>query len=147
MKNEDSALYRNYQVTHSRRLVPEDLLNFVYLDEFESDWNDLFDEEHRETALASLEIAIMCSPENGDVIAGTGGLRKLRFGELGRGKRNSIRVCYAYFPEFHVVLMVMAYGKNRKENLSKNEKDGIRVYLAQVQRWLNGERQNEGTSE
>lgn len=115
---------------------PEDLLHFVHLDEFVDDWQTLgYDVEHD---LWALEILIMANPERGAVIPGTGGLRKLRFGKEqdGIGKRKGARVCYVYFKEHWTVLLVVAYGKNEKDDLSESEKKDIRDYIARVKNWL-----------
>ena len=115
---------------------PEDFLHFVQLDEFADDWESLgFDIEHD---LWALEILIMANPEHGAVIPGTGGLRKLRFGkEHDRlGKRKGVRVCYVYFKEHWTVLLVVAYGKHEKDDLSETEKKDIREYIAQAKSWL-----------
>jgi hypothetical protein len=60
----------------------------------------LTDDEYRE-----LQIVLMQNPEAGDVIKGTGGLRKIRFGDARRrsGKRSGLRVIYYYWikgPQF-----------------------------------------------
>jgi hypothetical protein len=61
-------------------------------------------------------------PEKGDVIAGTGGLRKLRWALAGRGKRGGSRVIYYYHRPEWQVLLITAYAKNEKEDLSPKEK-------------------------
>jgi hypothetical protein len=60
-------------------------------------------ERHREEYLddisfSTLQGALMINPEAGDLIAGTGGLRKLRFADMrrGKGKRGGLRVIYYY---------------------------------------------------
>lgn len=80
----------------------------------------------------------MSDPEGPPVVSGTGGLRKIRFAatDTDKGKSGGIRVCYAYFLEYHIVLMLMAYPKNRKDNLSAKEKAGIKKYLEITRRWL-----------
>lgn len=61
-------------------------------------------------------------PDKGDVIPGTGGLRKLRWGFAGRGKRGGSRVIYYYHrPEWQVLLLT-AYAKNEKDDLPEREK-------------------------
>lgn len=45
---------------------------------------------------AELQMALMTNPEAGPVIAGTGGVRKLRWAAPGRGKRGGYRVIYTY---------------------------------------------------
>jgi hypothetical protein len=119
---------------------PEDLLTFVYLDEFQDDWSTLYPHDEDERNLWALENAIMSDPEGPPVMSGTGGLRKLRFGSTndGVGKSGGCRVCYAYFPDHKLVLMVMAFAKNRQTNLTAKEKEGIREYLEFTKQWLSG---------
>lgn len=115
---------------------PDDLLHFVELDEFADDWQSLgFDSE---IDLWALQDAIMLNPEAGKVIASTGGLRKLRFGraEDRIGKRGGVRVCYVYFPGHAIVLLVAAYGKNEKDDLTPIEKKYIREYIERARVWL-----------
>lgn len=67
-----------------------------------------------------------------------GGLRKLRFGRAEEriGKRAGIRVCYVYFKEHWTVLLVVAYGKNEKDDLTAGEKRSIREYIQRAKSWL-----------
>ena len=44
-----------------------------------------------------LQVRLMISPEAGDLIEGTGGLRKLRVAANGHGKRGGARVIYYHF--------------------------------------------------
>jgi len=46
-----------------------------------------------------LQNFLLLSPKAGDVIAGTGGLRKLRFGDpsRGKGKRGGLRIIYYWY--------------------------------------------------
>lgn len=115
-------------------------LHFVELDEFQQDWERLgLDVEFD---LLALQIELMRNPLAGDVVAGTGGLRKLGFAPPRRksGKRGAIRVAYAHFPAHWLILLVMAYGKSRKTDLTPNEKRAIRQYLERVNRWLSQRR-------
>ena len=86
----------------------------------------------------ALQLLIMCDPKGSPVIKGTGGLRKLRFApqRWKVGKRGAVRVCYVYFPDHWTVLLVAAYGKKEKDNLTEEEKAGIRAYIKQVESWL-----------
>lgn len=115
---------------------PEDFLHFVQLDEFADDWESLGLDIEKD--LWALEIMIMANPERGAVIPGTGGLRKLRFGKSDRGigKRKGVRVCYAYFKEHWTILLVVAYGKDEKDDLSEKDKKHIREYIARAKDWL-----------
>ena len=115
---------------------PEDFLRFVELDEFQDDWKGLgLDVEHD---LWDLQLLIMSAPGGPPVLPGTGGLRKVRFSPEGweAGKSGAIRVCYVYFPDHRTVLLVIAYGKNEKDDLADAEKQGIRTYIEQVKAWL-----------
>jgi hypothetical protein len=83
----------------------------------------------------------MINPEAGDVVSGTGGLRKMRFGRMADqiGKRKGIRVCYVYFKEHWTVLLVAAYDKNEKDNLTATEKKYIRQYIERSKSWLDSQ--------
>lgn len=91
-----------------------------------------------ETDLWDLQNAIMRNPEASPVIQGTGGLRKLRFAprHWRTGKSGAIRVCYVYFQPWWTVLLVMAYGKNRKDTLTADEKHGIAQYIRVIENWF-----------
>ena len=117
-------------------LSPEDFLHFVELDEFRDDWEHL--ELDVERDLWDLQILIMADPGGAPVIPGTGGLRKLRFapGRWQVGKRGAVRVCYVYFPAHWTVLLVAAYGKGEKDDLTDDERKGIKMYIGQVESWL-----------
>ena len=66
---------------------------FIYLHGFVAQWNQL---RLNDDDLRELEQSIMNNPAAGDVIAGTGGLRKLRFApkRWRRGKRGTLRIGY-----------------------------------------------------
>ena len=72
------------------------------------------------------------NPEKGGVIAGTGGLRKLRWALAGRGKRGGGRVIYYYHrPEWRVLLLT-AYAKNEKEDLPEREKKLLAALIKEI---------------
>jgi len=60
-------------------------------------------------------------PASGDLIPGTGGVRKLRWGLEGRGKRGGARVVYYYHNGDIPVFALTAYAKNEQANLSKQD--------------------------
>jgi hypothetical protein len=80
-------------------------------------------------------------PSRPPVIQGTGGLRKIRFTEpgSGRGKSGAYRVCYAYFPEFGTVALVVIFGKNEKDNLTKADRNAISAVIARYRAELERE--------
>lgn len=60
-------------------------------------------------------------PTAGVVIPGAGGVRKLRWGIEGLGKRGGARVVYYYHDLEMPLYLVTAYAKNERENLSRAE--------------------------
>lgn len=72
----------------------------------------LSDDEYRE-----LQRALIANPEAGDVVAGSGGVRKLRLRAAGRGKRGGYRVIYFARIAQGVIWMLTMYPKNVAENI------------------------------
>lgn len=81
--------------------------------------------------LLELEMLILQNPEAGDVMAGTGGLRKLRFSpsRWRRGKSGALRVGYAHNARLEKVLVIALYAKNDKANLTPAERREIKRIL------------------
>jgi hypothetical protein len=71
---------------------------------------------------AGLETAISNDPTAGDVIKGTGGLRKIRFAFGGRGKRGGGRSIYFLFLSEDTAIMLAAYAKNEKSDLTDDDR-------------------------
>ena len=62
-------------------------------------------------------MALIANPNAGDVIPGTGGVRKLRWKAPGRGKRGGYRIIYfAKLAQGHIWMLTM-YAKNVAENI------------------------------
>lgn len=68
-----------------------------------------------------LQLSLAAHPESGDVIQGSGGLRKIRWAGSGRGKRGGTRVIYYWARADGVILMLMAYAKNEASDLTKDQ--------------------------
>ncbi len=68
-----------------------------------------------------LQLRLVADPEAGAVIRGTGGLRKIRWHGSGRGKRGGVRVIYYWATSADVVLMLLMYGKNERDDLSAGQ--------------------------
>jgi hypothetical protein len=49
------------------------------------------------------------------------------------GKSGGARVCYVYFEQYSVVVLVLAYPKNEKEGLSGSEKKAIKKLLKEIE--------------
>ena len=67
---------------------------------------------------AALQKALRADPEVGAIIPGSGGVRKLRWGAAGRGKRGGIRVIYFLRTRHGQIWMLTLYAKNVAENIS-----------------------------
>jgi hypothetical protein len=79
----------------------------------------------------ALQITLMANPEAGDVIQGTGGLRKLRFADPRRrkGTRGGLRVIYYYWaggPQFWLFTL---YDKDQADDLTAGQKDMLKDRL------------------
>jgi hypothetical protein len=66
----------------------------------------------------SLQIALMLRPEQGPVIRGGGGLRKVRWARPGGGKSGGLRVIYYWAPSETAFYMLYAYSKNDQGDLT-----------------------------
>ena len=71
-------------------------------------------------------------PDAGDVIPGTGGLRKLRWGIGQRGKRGGARVIYYYHDQRMPLILLAVYAKSSKVDLSALEKKAAARMVAQL---------------
>ena len=70
---------------------------------------------------AALQALLSVRPDVGDVIPGSGGIRKVRWRARGRGKRGSVRVIYYWLAaEDHVHLLTL-YRKGLKDDLTRHE--------------------------
>ena len=79
-----------------------------------------------------LQESLINKPEQGDVIKGSGGLRKMRWNTENKGKSGGCRIIYYSITEQNKILMIFAYPKNKQENLTK---DQIKVLKNIVERW------------
>jgi hypothetical protein len=70
-------------------------------------------------------------PEAGDVIAGTGGLRKVRWSAAGKGKRGGTRVIYYHVVAQAQIRMILIYRKGIKDDLTTREKLVLRKINAE----------------
>ena len=95
---------------------------FVMLPEFDKRCKEI---GFTDDDLKSLQEELTINPEKGDLIRGTGGLRKIRVAFEGRGKSGSARVCYVDFAVFERIYLITAYTKNEKDNLTQKERNEV----------------------
>ena len=96
---------------------------FVLLPFFDSQWKAL---GLSDADLRRLQIELLVNPKAGDVVEGTGGVRKLRFAFPGRGKSGSTRVIYIDIVDVERLYLLTVYEKADKENLTKSERNDLR---------------------
>ena len=88
----------------------------------------LMDDDH----YRELQELLIENPEIGDLIKGSGGLRKIRWKLSGRGKRGGVRVIYYWAVSVDQIRMLYVYSKSDQENLTK---DQLKVLRQIVERW------------
>jgi len=81
----------------------------------------LLSEQERNDLIAFLA----ARPEVGDVMEGTGGVRKVRWAREGKGKSGGVRVIYYYHSEGMPLYLLTLYGKSEKEILSAGERNDL----------------------
>jgi hypothetical protein len=84
-----------------------------------------------DAAYKELQTELMKNPEAGDVISGTGGLRKLRFGDAkrGKGKRGGLRVIYFWRDAKNQFWLFTVYDKDEAADLTPSEKKALHERL------------------
>ena len=75
---------------------------------------------------AALQAFLSVRPHAGDVIRGTGGVRKIRWAMPGRGKRGGIRIIYYWLAKEEHIYLLTVYAKGAKDDLSAAERDAWR---------------------
>ncbi|SUC28208.1 Uncharacterized protein conserved in bacteria [Providencia rustigianii] len=75
--------------------------------------------------LRILQNELIGRPEKGDIIQGTGGIRKMRMAIGSQGKSGSARVIY-FLATKEIIYLIMAYPKNMKDSLTDEEKIALK---------------------
>ena len=81
----------------------------------------LLDEGERKDVIDYLS----AHPESGDLMEGTGGIRKLRWSRGSKGKSGGVRVIYYYHDERIPLYLLTMFGKNERANLSKSDRNAL----------------------
>jgi hypothetical protein len=75
--------------------------------------NDCWNDEDRSRFISF----IAGSPDAGDVVPGSGGVRKVRWATAGRGKRGGVRVIYFNRLANGEIWLLLVYGKSVRDNI------------------------------
>jgi len=101
-------------------------VSVVETPEFLATTQRIMDEEER----GALVDYLARNPLAGDLIPGTGGVRKLRWALEGRGKRGGARVVYYYHSDTMPIFALTAYAKNERADLSQADRNDFRRLTA-----------------
>jgi len=112
-------------------------VSVVETPEFLAATQRIMDEEER----GALVDYLARNPLAGDLIPGTGGVRKLRWALEGRGKRGGARVVYYYHSDAMPIFALTAYSKNERTDISQaNRNDFRRLTALLVERYARRKR-------
>ncbi|MBT3225693.1 MAG: type II toxin-antitoxin system RelE/ParE family toxin [Deltaproteobacteria bacterium] len=93
----------------------------VELPEFRKKSDKLMTDSERESVINYLA----AHPASGDIIQGTGGIRKLRWSARGKGKSGGVRIIYYFHNELIPLFLLSLFGKDEKANLTKAERNNL----------------------
>jgi len=79
-----------------------------------------------------LQLYLMANPSAGSVIRGSGGVRKLRWGAEGRGKRGGLRVIYYWIASDHQIFFITVYRNTELSDLSRTAIKQIRTLIREL---------------
>jgi len=101
--------------------------SFVELPPFERYRSTYLDDD----SFIELQVLLLQQPEVGEVIPGTGGLRKMRFGDERRqkGKRSGIRVIYYWWRVGQQFWLFTLYGKDVQDDMSTAQRKALKRLL------------------
>ena len=88
----------------------------------ESPWFDAWRNAHLDDKeFHALQAALLGDPFAGDLIRGSGGLRKIRMAMAGRGKRGGARVIYYYVVDDDRLYLLYAFAKSERADLTRDQ--------------------------
>lgn len=102
---------------------------FIELPPFERHRQDYLNDEN----FRAFQKMLMDSPEAGDVIEGSGGLRKLRYADKkrGKGKRGGLRVIYFWWQSGKQFWLFTVYNKDEMDDLTAAQRKILKELLKQ----------------
>ena len=112
------------------------MITIVELASFKKAVKKLLSEE----SIDNLKLFLSENPTAGDMIKGTGGLRKIRWSlDNNKGKSGGSRVIYYYCAENIPLYLFDCYAKNDKENISKQDKKELSNLLKMIKRGIHND--------
>jgi len=105
---------------------------FVRLPSFEKQCDNMGLDEND---IMEIENAILSNPKIGDVVVGTGGVRKFRIAlSNNKGKSGGARIVYIDFTIYAKVYFLAVFPKSEKENLTKAEKNELKSLVKTLEK-------------
>jgi hypothetical protein len=89
----------------------------------------LANEHLGDDGLLALQVHLLVQPAIGKVIAGSGGVRKLRWAMPGQGKRGGLRVIYFLRTEHEEIWLLTLYAKNVSDDISAADLKKIKATI------------------
>lgn len=89
-------------------------IEFIETTEFTKKALHYFDDEE----FSNFQMHLILNPDVGDVIPGSGGLRKIRWAGKGKGKRGGVRIIHFRRRIKNEIWLLDIYAKNEMENIS-----------------------------
>lgn len=119
------------------RIPLEDLPYFIEMPGFRARWERL---RLAENALHVLQMSLAARPTAGVVVAGTNGIRKLRFSSLDEktGKSGAYRVFYLNLVEYDAVILMSILSKTEEGNLTKAQRNALAAQVGRLRAGLEG---------
>ena len=104
------------------------LVTFIETPAFARRADKLLTAEERDDVVAFLAE----SPEAGDEIPGTGGVRKVRFAAKGKGKSGGVRVIYYSLDGDDPLYAIFIYGKGEQADLTPDQARAVAGFAAGI---------------
>ena len=121
-----NVLYRNAVYSCVVDDAPE--ITVLQLPKFKAEATELIGTD----GIEALAVYLIDHPDAGDVIPGSGGVRKLRWAAKGKGKRGGARIIYLYVVVAARIYLMRCYAKNVKTDLTADEKKQLRQVAAHL---------------
>ena len=100
------------------------LVTVVETPEFIRNVEKLLDDDEHQSLIAYLA----ANPTAGELIPGTGGVRKLRWALEGRGKRGGARIIHFFHSTRLPLFVLTAFAKNERTDLSQADRNSLRTF-------------------
>ncbi len=79
--------------------------------------------------LHQLQMMLSLYPETGQIIPGSGGLRKFRWVYRKKGKRGGLRIIYYWVTAHHQIYLLYVYSKAKREDLTSEQIKVLRTLI------------------